>query len=177
MKQRKQMGVGGDVRQAEIISLQEEDILWRKGVLGAGTPQKLLRALFYSFGLNFALRAGQEHRNLRFGVENNSQLRLLVDDRGRHFLRYTEQVSKSYQGGLKDRQRAPKVVDVYENVEDKERCIVLLFREYVAHCPVKNRPAAFYLRPLSQPNGQVWYTCQPVGRQLQWSATFVVTVA
>ena len=31
--------------------------------------------VFYSIGLNFALRVGQEHRNLRFEEGNDSQLK------------------------------------------------------------------------------------------------------
>lgn len=163
MKKLKQRGVGADVKQAEVITLDEEEMLWNEGILGSETPTKLLRTLFYAMGLNFALRAGQEHRNLRFGVENHSQLRLLVDASGKHFLRYKEQVSKTHQGGLNDRNKKPKVVDAYENEENKARCIVELFRKYVSHCPSKNRPAALYLRPLTKPTTHVWYACQPVG--------------
>ncbi len=166
MKDRNKQGIGAIVKQAEIITIEEEDMLWRKGILGRENPKQLLRAMFYLIGLNFALRAGQEHRQLRFGVQNNSQLRLLVDSAGKHFLQYAEQVSKTNQGGLKDRKTARKVVPAYENHDhDGERCIVQIYRDYVSHCPVENRPSAFYLRPLVAPTTNIWYSCQAIGRQ------------
>ena len=43
------------------------------------------------FGNCFALRAGQEHRNLRM---KNSQLSLHTDESGAEYLQYVEDVSK-----------------------------------------------------------------------------------
>ena len=45
----------------------------------------------------FALRSGAEHRHLRF---KPSQIELFEPDNERAYLRYTEDVSKSNQGGL-----------------------------------------------------------------------------
>lgn len=164
MKERRRKGIGMTTKQAEIITIGEEDMLWEKGVLGDDTPRKLMRTVFYLVGLNFALRAGKEHRDLRYGVENNPQIKLLRDDSGKQFMRYTEHVSKANQGGLKDRQTRQKVVDAYENTTNSERCIVRLFQLYVSHSP-ENRPSAFYLRPLDRPSGNIWYSSQAVGRQ------------
>lgn len=51
----------------------------------------------------------------------------------------------------------------YDNLEEPSKCIVTLYREYNRHCP-KDRPdGAFYLKPLSKPNGDCWFSTQPVG--------------
>jgi integrase len=113
-------------------------------------------------GLNFALRGGQEHRNLRW---KNSQLELKSDTNGVWFLRYTEDTSKTNRGGLKHRKIKPKVVDAYENKENRSRCIVTVYKKYDYHCPSDDkRPDAFYLRPLAKPKGALWYAAQPLGR-------------
>ena len=109
-------------------------------------------------GLNFALRGGQEHRNLRWG-----QMEMLTDVSGTNFSRYTEDLSKNNQGGLKHRHVKAKVVDAYENKRDRQRSIVTVFKKYKYHCP-ENMPDAFYLRPLANPKTTVWFGVQPIGR-------------
>ena len=69
MKQRASAGVGVDVKQPKVISERDENYLWEHGYLGNGNPE--IFTLVWVLGLNFALRAGQEHRNLRM---KNSQL-------------------------------------------------------------------------------------------------------
>lgn len=148
-------------KQAEIITITEEETMW-KSVLGSDTPKKLVDTLIYLFGLNFALRACKEHRNLRCGPD--SQIEVKVDVQGRRFLRYTEDVSKSCQGGLNHRRIVPKSVDAYENVENPDRCIVRLYEQYLSHRPDSPRCSdAMYLRPLIKPLGEIWYSCQPMG--------------
>ena len=111
-------------KQAAIITKEEEEAMWSNGVLGDDTPQKLVDTLLYLIGLHFALRAGEEHRNLRF---ENSQLSVHTDNSGEIFLKYTEDVSKSCQGGLKHRRVTPKSVVAYQNTTNSERCIVRLY--------------------------------------------------
>lgn len=59
MKQRASLGIGTTVKKAEVISKEEEDILWNTGVLGSETPAQLLDTLVYLLGLHFALGAGK----------------------------------------------------------------------------------------------------------------------
>ena len=49
----------------------------------------LRNTLVWVLGLNFALRAGQEHRNLRM---KNSQLSVAIDEDGKQYLEYKEDV-------------------------------------------------------------------------------------
>ena len=69
-------GIGTKPCCSEVISQEEEELLWSKGVLGTDSPQKLLNAIFFNCGLNFCLRGGDEHRSLKV-----SQLeRVVVSD-------------------------------------------------------------------------------------------------
>jgi hypothetical protein len=64
MKRLSREGVGSKKKQAEIITEEEQELLWVKGVLGDETPQCLLDTMIFYNGLCFALRSGQEHRQL-----------------------------------------------------------------------------------------------------------------
>ena len=59
------MGVGAEVKHTSLISTEEENELWEKGVLGIDTPEALLNAVFYLNGKYFCLRGGKEHRSLK----------------------------------------------------------------------------------------------------------------
>jgi len=48
-------GVGSKKRQAEVISEEEEQLLWDKGLLGESNPQQLLDTIGFYNGLYFAL--------------------------------------------------------------------------------------------------------------------------
>ena len=128
MKSLSKQGLGIDKKQADVISVEQEEILWSTGILGSDKPQQLLNTMVYLIGLNFALRAGQEHRNLRFGKD--SQILFKRDPSGRSYLQYTEDISKTNSGGLQHRKLAPKCTRAYER-ENKDRCIVSLYSKYI----------------------------------------------
>jgi integrase len=161
MKDLTSQGCRSRRRQAQIISDAEEEKMWELGVLGDDTPQKLLDTVLYFFGIHFALRAGQEHRNLRF---QNSQISVETDSEGHRYLLYTEDISKNRQGGLKHRLVKPKSVRAYENNSNPNRCIVRLYLKYLSHRPTDAKCSpAFYLRPLAKPRSNIWFSCQPLG--------------
>ena len=91
-----------------------------------------------------------EHRELRLGP--NSQIKLDND-----VLIYTEDASKSNQGGFKQK------VYAHRNEINPERCIVSIYEKYMSHCPIL-RPDAFYLKPLTAPACDVWYAKSAIGR-------------
>lgn len=129
MKELSRKGIGLDKKKADVISVQQEEALWQKTILGLNSPQKLLDTVVYTFGLNFALRAGQEHRQLRVG--EHSQLHVSEVD-GRRFLEYREDVSKTYRGGIKQRKIEPKITRAYENLDNSERCPVRIYEQYMS---------------------------------------------
>ena len=114
------------------------------------------------FGIQFALRAGQEHRNLR---SKNSQLSLQHDESGNEFLQYTEDFSKTNKGGLCHLRMKRKVVRAYKNVINVERCPVELHKKYLSHVPKEISDNAFYLRALTKPKGDVWYYNKAMGKE------------
>ncbi|XP_062586115.1 uncharacterized protein LOC134247754 [Saccostrea cucullata] len=167
MKELSRRGIGINRKQADIISVEQENEMWERGILGTDTAKKLVDTLLYSIGLNFALRAGQEHRNLRIGTNSQLSLHISKDD-GRRYLQYTEDVSKSNTGGLNHRKIAPKVTRAYENVDEPERCLIKIFEKYISLRPPNGKSTALYLRPKQRATETVWFDDVPIGvHQLQ----------
>ena len=103
-KRLQKKGLGSKKHQAEPISIEEEQ-LWNSGLLGSG--QAPVDTMLYMYGVYFAFRSDEEHRQLRF---NPCQIEL-VERTGQRslILRYTEDVSKNHPGGLKRRKIKPKI--------------------------------------------------------------------
>ena len=166
MKDIAKKGVGIHVRQAKVISVADEEKLWKSGVLGSDSPTKLVHTLFYQLGLNLALRGGREHRELRVG--QNSQLTLHTDSNNGLYLQYCQDISKTDQGGLKHIKLDKKCVRAYAS-ENRDRCAITLYQKYLSKCP-QNRPEPLYLRPLTKlkckdwDDEPVWYMAQPIGQ-------------
>ena len=101
----------------------QEEMLWSKGVLGCYSPQALVDTMLFMCGLYFALRSGDEHRNLRF-----SSIELLEKEGSTPYLIYTETVSKNNPGGLKHRKVQPKQVKHFANTQCPERCFIEMYK-------------------------------------------------
>ena len=151
-------GVGCDSKHTEIVTKDEENILWASGVLGLDTPRSLLNAVFYYNGKNFCLRGGQEHRDLKL-----SQFTREHD----HYL-YTENSSKNRQGGWAQLRLENKRVPIYANPKAGERCHVQILDRYISKLPVQAKERDFfYARPLSAvPFGQEkpWFCSMQIGK-------------
>ena len=76
----------------EVISEEDENLLWARNLLGDATPQQLINTMVFYIGLYFTLCSGAEHRHLRF---KPAQIELFEPDNERAYLKYTEDVSKS----------------------------------------------------------------------------------
>ena len=158
MKRLQAAGKGTKEKQAEPLTIQEEDILWQKGLLGDHTPQVLLDTIISMNGLNFALH--KEHRQLRFSPP---QIELVEKPGEIAYLVYREDISKNRPGGLKGRKMKPKVVYHHENLDDPNRCFVRLYKLYMSLCPADPPSDSFYLMPLQNPSATCWYSSRPLG--------------
>ena len=61
MKELSCVGKVQPLEKADVITINDENIMWEKGLLGHGIPKQLIDNILYSFGVHFALCAG-EHR-------------------------------------------------------------------------------------------------------------------
>ena len=138
-KELRQQGVGSESKHAEIISKEEEDMLWKSGVMGTHSPQALFNAVFFFNGKNFCLRGGQEHRGLKLSQFKKEDDKYI----------YTENASKNRQGGLAQMRLENKCVPIHANPEVRERCHVYLLDLYISKLPPEARERDFfYARPL-----------------------------
>ena len=157
MKNLRRNGIGVVTKQAEPITLKEEETLWEQGCLGDMTPSILADTMIWMCGLFFALRGGAELRNL-----TRQQIKLIESPEG-SYLEYQENVSKNNPGGLKHRNITPKTVTHYENTSNPSRCFIRLYKLYMSKCPENPVGDAFFLRPLPRQRINQWYSCQPIG--------------
>ena len=159
MRDAAKKGLGLKTKRVDIITFEQENIMWEKGILGDKDPQTLLDTMVYLIGMNFALRSGDEHRLL-----NRSQLSLHSRADGREYLEYTENVSKSNQRGLAHYNVEQKTVKAFANTEKPKRCLIAFYKKYLELSPELPDNAAFYLQPLKRLKDDQWFSGQPVGR-------------
>ena len=55
MKQLRSSGLGVEVKKAESITIEEEEVMWQCGALDDQDPRTLLYTIFYLIGVYFAL--------------------------------------------------------------------------------------------------------------------------
>ena len=162
MKERTALGIGTTVRKAEVLSHDDDEILWFNGVLGKDNPTALLHTMVYVLGMTCALRAGKEHRSLR-SVPFNSQFEYKTNSSGMQYIRYTEDIGlKTNKGGIKHRKIDPKIVDIYP-ISNQERCPVGVITKYLSLLPKDRKCKAMYLQPKKKFDSESWYLDKPVG--------------
>ena len=113
-------GLGREVKHAQVISEDDEEKLWKSGVLGTSSPQALQNAVFYTVGKVFSQRGGVEMQSLC-----SSQIkRFREPDR----YVYTENVSKTNNGTFKKLHVSNnlKVVPVFACPKVGEWCAIYL---------------------------------------------------
>ena len=104
MKRLRSCGFGSEKKQhAEPISVAEESILWKQGLLGSLSPQVLLDTMVFLCGMYFALQSGQEHCDLQFN-------QIEPPDNSPLYLVYTENT-----GGMAQRKLRPNQVMHHSN--------------------------------------------------------------
>ncbi len=160
LKRLNRMGLYVNKKKANVITVEMEDILWRKRLLGDHSPQVLSDTMVYLVGLFFALRSGEEHRRLR---HNPPQITLIEPPGGTPYLVYKEDVSKTNQAGLRQRNLVPKEVVHHANMACPDRCLVRIYKLYNDLCPLNRPDGAFYLAPLACPKERCWFKRAPLG--------------
>ncbi len=142
-------------KQAEVITIEMEEKLWNNGFLGNDNPRKLFVTTFYLIGLNFALRAVKEHHEL---AVDNFQFETV---NGVRCLRFTENLSKTNQGGIRDIKKKRKSVLAYPNEIQPERCICKIYEKFISVRPPNK--TELYLKPLEDSTKPIWYSLQNIG--------------
>jgi hypothetical protein len=156
-RQLREKGVGAKPKSAPIISSEEDDILWKKGILGIDTPKGLFNAVFYLNGKNFHLR-GEEHKFLQI-----SQVQYFQDPER---YEYVEGGSKNHCGGLQEITSCSrnKVVPILANPQAGSRCHVHVLNLYLSKIPPQaSQHDFFYLHPVKEFSAEGhWYTTQVI---------------
>ncbi|XP_070550930.1 uncharacterized protein KIAA1958-like [Ptychodera flava] len=78
--QLKKRGMGGKPQASEAIPPEEENAMWKSGVLGKKDGETIIFTLWYIFTKNFGLRGRDKHKKVTFGdiKTTERQLRTLV---------------------------------------------------------------------------------------------------
>lgn len=141
MKEGTRLGIALANKKEEKQPVNEEDEMkfWTMGLLGKNSAKSLLNVVYFYNGKLFGLRAS-EHRNICL---NNFEI-------GENYIRFEENVSKTYHGGLLDLKYEPRVVKhVCHEVGQKHYpCLVDMYRLYIGLVEIfgKGR-GAFYFKP------------------------------
>ena len=166
MKERAKLNIGMVPKQAELITYEFEETMWLKGILGEDKPDTLHNTVLFLLGMNCCLRAVEEHYYLRRDMPNMlSQLQFDYDECGTKCLVYREDtVTKTHDGGLYDMHNERKVVWIYPNLKNINRCPVRLVGKYLSLCPPYFKKDNFYLKARQKPSPTKWYSEQVVGQ-------------
>lgn len=119
--------------------------MWEQGLLGTKSAKTLMHTLYFYNGKLFGLRAS-EHRLLRL---NNFEL-------GDNVIKYTENICKTYHGGLKDLKKKCKVAThiCHKSGDDHGRCLVKMYKMYFELVRKLSVSAtAFYFQPFESKFG------------------------
>ena len=126
MKHRTEANVGVVKKQAQVISYEQENLLWERGILGEQTPDQLRRTVLFLLGINMYLRAVDEHYNLRRSTPDlkESDIIWTWNSKNQKCMVYREDsCTKTHDGGLNDMHRERKEVWVFPS-SDTKRCPV-----------------------------------------------------
>ena len=110
-------------KEKEPVTDEEEGQLWQSGVFGMETAKSLLNVVYYYNGKLFDLRGG-EHRRICL---KNFEI-------GDNYIRFVENVSKTFHVGLLDLKYEPHVVRrvCYSVREHHEPCLIEYYLLYIS---------------------------------------------
>ncbi len=162
MKERAMSGLGSYIKQATVLSFEQEEFLWQNRYLGISNPEQLVKILLFLLGIHYALCVGAEHCALH-SIGHNSQFCFIFKE-GIHHILYTEDLgTKNNSGGLRHKKIQTKTVTIFPG-PNRDRCPVRIFTLYHCKLPLKRKCTALYLHP-KKSNWQdgVWYKVRALG--------------
>ena len=114
-------------------------------LLGEDSPDKLRNTVLFLLGMNVLLRAVEEHYYLRRPMSGETlQLTFEPNSNGVKCLVYREDsCTKTHDGGLKDMRNERKIVWVYPNKTNIQRCPLRLVQKYLSLCPKNGKKIQF----------------------------------
>ena len=119
-------GIGAEKKQARVVTIEEENELWDKGVMGWHSPKPLFNAVFFYCGMLFCLRGGSEHRQLKI---SQFEVKEVADpsnsDKTIKCITYSEYGPKNHQGLVHQVHLNNKVVTHYADSTIGDRCFVV----------------------------------------------------
>ncbi|XP_063397165.1 uncharacterized protein LOC134681459 [Mytilus trossulus] len=142
MKSLTAKGYGMTTKQADPISQEQEMILWDKEVVGYDSSAALLNGVFFYNCKLFGMRGRDEHHSL-----DASQINIGTDDKGK-YIQFIETNSKTFKGGLKQKNVENKNIKHYTNASS-DRDLFKLYELYIGHSEISPEGnSKFYKRPL-----------------------------
>ena len=86
-------GKGKMKRKADCLSDDDEEAMWRSGILGHTTPSSLNHTIFFQISQNFGTRGCQEHHQIKNGGLNATTGKV-------EYVEWVEGITKTRQGGV-----------------------------------------------------------------------------
>ena len=121
-------GLGKKKMKADVLTLEEEEQLWTKDVLGGNNAISLNHTVFFMLSQQFGTRGCQEHHQLRI-----EDLEFVHDPQGKiMYVEWVEGPTKTRQGGLREMDRwLPQKLFA----TDGERCPVRFLEQILSKRP------------------------------------------
>ena len=157
--------IGTETKATPVIIEAKEDKLWHAGVVSLDNPPGLLRPTFFYNGMNFCLRGGMEHHNLKLSqIQKETSM---VDRNTINTYVYQEFGFKYNQAGFSSLNLQNKVVKQHES--SFLRCHVKIPDKYLQVLPAEAvETDVFYSKPLasvpSNPDAP-WFLSTPIGKK------------
>ena len=152
MKLATEQGIGTAKNQAQPISVQQESVLWEKGILNVESALGS-RAVYYYNCKVFGLRGRDEHRNLKI-----NQYYFGSDESG-NCINFRGRACKNVTGGLNQRKVHLKDIKHYDTEKD-----LSAYKISALYCDNIGLSDDFYLKPLPAIfPGDIRFSSQPIG--------------
>ena len=150
-------GKGKQKMKADVITEEEEELLWERGALGCSDAKTLNRTVFYTLSQHFGTRGRQEHHDMRI-----EELKVVKLPNGEtDYIQWTEGLTKTRKGGLS---KPARRIEQRMFAVGGPRCPVMLLEMMLSKRPDELKfSGPLYLTPLQKPKPDVWYSKQPVG--------------